>query len=255
MKSLADRLLEIVPARGLTMRAGARQLSVDLAKVSRAFYRLDKEGRAKLVRRKGGNTFYLVPAGDPILACKHCHVEFERPRKSKRQCCSRACGIAWSWTLPGVRERRSAGILAERQTPEAKARTERHNRTRWSKPEEHQKLSEQNRRQWADPVAKAKRSVSIQAAHGTAENRRAWSERRAKMWATPEYRENALKAIRRRSKTYFYQGKEMYLVELAELSGVNLRTLRERIVYRGWPIEEAMRPVDMRFAQSRTRAA
>lgn len=245
MKTLADRLLEILPAYplGPTIAEAAKHLAAGAPFVSRAFHKLDEAGRAILVRRKGALTLYLVPLGYPILACKNCHAEFQRKPKSKAVCCSRACSVSWSWRQPGVAERRKASIRQERQSPAAVERLAAHNKRRWAKPEERAKASEQNRKQWADPVARAKRSASIQAVHGSPEGRRRHSEIRRKAWADPAKRARYVEKLRSRGKKYSYQGRELYLVELAELSGINLRTLRERLVYRGWPVEKAMQPV------------
>lgn len=250
--TFADELLAMLPTiiathpLGATIDEAGRRLASPRQFVREAFDTLNAEGRAIMVRRRGGRVIYLVPSDYPITACKNCHVEFEPKWKAK--CCSRACSISWSWRQPGVAEKRKAGIRAERKSPEAKARLAAHNKRRWAKPEEHAKLSEQNRRQWANPVYRAKRSAGIQAANGSPEARRAWSKLRSKAWA--ENRERYVEAMRSRGPKYSWQGRKLYLVELAELSGINLRTLRERLVYKGWPIEEAMKPVDCRFRRA-----
>lgn len=210
MKTLADEILEALPAlvemfpKGPTASELIGWLGASPVSVYAAMKELDADGRAILLRYPESKARYLLPIGHDLgksSICANCGVTFSRPKKSKRRCCTRACSIAWSWTKPGVAERRRAGIGAERATPKAKARTAAFNRRRWAKPEEHAKLSEQNRREWADPAKKAVRAASIQAAHGTPEKRAFYADLRREEWADPAIRESRIAAMRASKST------------------------------------------------------
>lgn len=169
-----------------------------------AMRRLDDAGLALNVRWPGSKARYLLLLdGLPPQhrSCRGCGVVFEHPRKSRRICCSRSCGIAWSWKQPGVAERRKAAIRAEKATPEAKARLAAHNERRWSDPDERERLSEWNKKRWADPVTKAKLSASIQAVNGSAEGRKRASRIRTEAWQSEEIRERTVAGIRRSKQT------------------------------------------------------
>lgn len=194
MKTFAEEVAGVLSSDPMPLAAIARELGADLSSVRRASQTLNAAGMAILVRR--GRSLLLASLKFKGLACKACYVEFERRPKSKRRCCSRACGIAWSWTRPGVREKRIAGILIQKATPEAKAMQVEHNKRRWSKPGEREKLSEQNRREWADPKKAAKRAAGIRAAHGSAEHRKMYSDYRKADWQKPGYRERASASMR-----------------------------------------------------------
>ncbi|MCW5695813.1 MAG: hypothetical protein KIS96_03650 [Bauldia sp.] len=192
-------MLSVLPAiladkpLGATVAEVVIWLGVQPGFVREAFLDLDTAGRAKAVRRKGGRTLYLVPFDAAIMSCRNCYREFERPKKSRRQCCSRSCGIAWSWKNGDTRARRSEGIRAERATPQAKARAAAFNKRRWSRPGERERLAEQNRERWSDPVMRAKLSVGIQRANGTQERRKYYSDLRRRQWAEDEeYRTKTL---------------------------------------------------------------
>lgn len=45
---------------------------------------------------------------------------------------------------------------------------------------------------------------------------------------------------KRNSQTAFYKGREMSLADIAEKTGINLRTLRSRIQILGWSVEKAV---------------
>lgn len=173
--------------------------------VRRAMEAIKAQGLAIVVRYPGSKARCVVPLKHfpkTQRACAHCDVFFEvKEAKDRRRCCSRSHGIAWSWSRPGVKEKRLAGIREARQRPEEVARLAEHNKRRWSKPEERYKLAEQNRREWADPVKKAKRSAAIQAAHGTPEKRKFYSETRKRQWKEKEFREKTLAGIRKSKRS------------------------------------------------------
>lgn len=158
----------------------AATLGVDPSNIRRIALALAMADLAVIVRR--GKILNLASLSFKGCACKSCYAEFQRPKKSKRKCCSRSCGIAWSWNRPGVREKRCAGIRAERKTPAARARLDAHNQRRWSKPGEREKLSEQNRREWSDPEKRQARAASIRAVNGSAEFRKLCSDIRKAYW-------------------------------------------------------------------------
>lgn len=199
MKTLADEIIDVLTSQPVPLNAISACLGADASSIRRAAQSLNDGERAVLVRRK--RVLHLAAPTFAGLACKNCYVEFERAPKSKRKCCSRPCGIAWSWTRPGVREKRIAGINVERATPAAKARQAAHNRRRWSRPGEREKLSEQNRREWSDPAKKAKRSASIRAVNGSTEFRKLCSDIRKAYWQDPETRDTMLAAVRAGQKT------------------------------------------------------
>lgn len=201
--TLAEEILAVLPdlmaahPDGPALADVAARLSATWADVRRMAGRLDAEERAILVRRKGSRTLYLVPTDYPILACRHCHVAFERPKKSKRRCCSRSCAIAWSWTRPGAAEKRRAGLRAERSTPEARERQSHRSRQRWDRPGERAKQAERNRRRWADPETRDAMSAALRQAQGTPERRAKYSAIRREAWADPAFREKTVAGIRR----------------------------------------------------------
>lgn len=209
--TLATDLLASLPKltqrhpRGPMAKDMAAFVAASIPAVLDAARQLDAEGLAIFLRYPGSKARHLVPLafdlGPQGRVCANCRVVFGQPKKGRRRCCGRSCGIAWSWKQPGVAERRRSGIVAERATPEARARLAEHNRRRWSDPDQHAVLSEQNRRQWADPVARARRSTSIQAANGSAEARAAWSAMRKEMWEDPGYRAKACAGIKASKST------------------------------------------------------
>ena len=182
MKTLAEEIVTALPrmmkahAKGPRVADIAAFIAAPEANVRRALAEIKERSLAVVVRYPGSKARHVVPNGffpKTQRACAHCDVFFEvAEAKIKRRCCSREHGIAWSWTRPGAREKRSLAIKASHATPEQKERLAAHNRRRWSKPEEHAKLSEQNRREWADPAKRAKRSAGIQAANGSPEMRK-----------------------------------------------------------------------------------
>lgn len=206
MQTLADEIVRELPRMmrqhldGPQVKHIAAFLAVPDANVREAMRAIKQRESAVVVRYSGSKARHVVPVGHSFgfsaRACRYCDLLFEVPPKAKRQCCSRKCSNAWSWTQPGVRERRVASIRAERTTPKAKARVAAHNKRRWSKPEEREKLREQNRREWADPVKRAKRSAGIQAAHGTVEKRKFYADKRRANWADPDYRERTAESMR-----------------------------------------------------------
>jgi hypothetical protein len=207
MRTLADEIVTTLPAMiaeaplGATVPMIVERFAVDKASARRAMLALDRDGRAIMVRRKGGRTHYLVPADYPLLSCRNCHAEFARPKKSKRVCCSRSCGIAWSWQNPVTREHRVAAIKCQRATPEGRANSIERNRRRWADPKQRENLSEQNRRRWADPITKAELSASIAKVNGSPEVRRRQSETRRAAWQDEAIRSRMEAGIRRSKST------------------------------------------------------
>lgn len=205
--SLAAEIVAALPAmmaehpRGPRAMDAAKHVAAPYTAALKAFDAIKAEGLAIVVRYPGLKARHVVPIGHDFgengRACAYCDLLFFVPKKSdKRRCCCRACGIAWSWTKPGVAERRCVGIRAERETPKAKERLAAHNQRRWAKPEEREKLGEQSRARWADPVQRAKLSASIQAVNGSPEGRARQSRIKKEAWKDPAYRESHVAAVR-----------------------------------------------------------
>lgn len=212
LPSLADEILAALPQLLKTHIDGpgladiAKHIGADMPSVRRAAFQLNSDARANLMRRLHSREQFLIPVRRysrdlGYRYCAHCQSTFAVVHKSKRRCCSRGCGIAWSWSRPGVKERRSAGIKLAHSTPEARERLDVHNRRRWSKPGERERLSEQNRRQWADPVKKALRAQSIAAVNGSPEMRLLYSNLRKQWWKDPQMRERMVAAAKRAKNT------------------------------------------------------
>lgn len=214
LPTLADEILAVVieHREGVKLKSLTSTIGADIAHIRRAAKELNVAARAILMRRRSSREFFLVPNKsqvDGLRVCVSCGTPFDPPfwatpsgRKKfyPRRSCSRACGIAWSWSRPGVREKRSAGIKVTKNTPEAMERLAEHNKRRWSKPSEHEKLAEQNRREWADPVKATLRAQSIKAIHTQPEKRKHASDTKKRQWAEPGYRTKTVEGIRR-SKT------------------------------------------------------
>ena len=133
------------------------------------------------------------------MICVECSKEFERPRKSKRQTCSRACWAALGWK--SNRDDRIASITAQKRTPEGRAASVETNRKRWSRPGEREKLAEYNRRRWAQPEIKFALSAAIRDGW-TLERRAEFAAFRARQWAEDEaYRAKNVAAIRAAKST------------------------------------------------------
>jgi len=205
MKSLADEILEHLPemfdatALGPTVADVCSRLDIGPAHARAAMKRLDEEGRALFVRYEGSKRRHLLPLDaleHPAAACAYCRLVFERPPKSKRVCCTKACGIRWSWTNPSSRANRTAAIQRSAGTAEFSAKAVERNRIRWSDPAQRASLSEKNRLMWADPAVRARRSAAIQAVQGTPENRQKAARRKREQWADPDYRERHIEALR-----------------------------------------------------------
>lgn len=207
MISFAEEILVELPAMmvehplGPTVGAISRRMAADAASVRRAMAELDVSGFAILVRRAGERAFRLVPADAPIKACRVCHAEFIRRKKSKAVTCSRACAVALAWRNPESAARRVASIKAERGTPEARERQAQNNAVRWARPGERERMGEHNRRRWKDPITKAEVSASIRKTHGSAKTRALHSRRRKEAWENPETRERTVAGIRRSKQT------------------------------------------------------
>lgn len=212
LPTLADEIMAALPsitvsdARAATARFLAQHLGSDIASVRRAMAELNADARASLMRRPDSRRMFLVPflsRGAPDLrCCAQCGNLFGlRPKGDRRVCCTRACGVAWSWNRPGVRERRSAGIKTQKQTPEAMAALAAHNARRWSKPGEREKLAEQNRKEWRDPIKGKLRAQSIAIVQRSPKMRNLYSELRKVFWADPAMREKMLAGIRESKRT------------------------------------------------------
>lgn len=213
MRTLADEIVDTVAGMvaahpdGVTARQLSARLGVAYGKVMEILdgLRAPTAEARRLVfaihpraeGQRGALPTYLLPVGYQLpaptgvhrRACLHCYAVFEVRSDLKRRCCSRTCSIAWSWTRPGVTERRGRAIRAAKDTPEYRAKQAAHSKRRWSNPEERRRQSERNKKQWANPVQRAKRSAAIQRANGSPEARRKLSERRRAEWADPEQRE------------------------------------------------------------------
>lgn len=207
MITLLDEIVAALPGLmqafpdGPTVQGVASHLCADAPSVRRALFALDADGRALLVRANRGGPYRLVPIGSAVQACRMCHVAFERPKKSKRVTCSRACAVALSWRDEGTAERRSASIRAERATPQARERASANNRKRWSRPGEREKLADQSRRRWADPVTRAELSCAISAVNGSPVMRAKYSAIRKALWQDEAYRKKTTAGIHRSTST------------------------------------------------------
>lgn len=198
MTTLADEILAALPAmlaespQGATVVLGARKLAARDTDVRAAMRYLDTAKLAVFMRYPSGRLMHLLPLdhdfGHRMFVCGHCRVLFERPRKSKRANCSRACAQKAAWANPDVAERRLEALRAVKATPEARAKQVEINRRRWSDPAQHERLSEMNRQRWADPAMRARLSAGIQAANGSPEARAKAAAVRTELWADPEYR-------------------------------------------------------------------
>lgn len=213
MITLADEMLAALPGLlgqypdGPSLRVIASKIGADIASVRRAAKQLNTDARADLMRRPDSREQFLVSfryrKALGLRYCAHCDGTFQAERTktstgsyySDRRCCSRKCGIAWSWSRPGVRERRAAGIAVSKGTPEAMSQLADHNKRRWSKPEERARLAEQNRREWADPVKASLRAQSIAAVNGSPEMRELYSNLRKNWWKDPAMREKMQAAM------------------------------------------------------------
>jgi hypothetical protein len=200
--------MELMEADYLGPRAEAVavRLACKPAEVRRAALALDAEGRAIYLRYPGSKARHLVPVDfklDPgFRVCANCRVVFEKTsRKSRATSCSRACGNSLSWRKPGVAERRSAGIKAEKMTEAGRARTAAHNERRWSDPAQRERLAEWNRERWADPATKAQLSAAIQAVNGSAEVRREIAQRQTANWRDPAFREKTVESVRKAKRS------------------------------------------------------
>lgn len=222
LPTLADEVLTALPALfarfpdGVPLARFVDALGADIASIRRAAKQLNVDARADLMRRLDSREQFLVPLRYRKAAgfryCANCGETFVLPPESNRRCCSRACGIAWSWTRPGVKDRRVAAIKAERKSPEAQARIAAHNKTRWSRPGEREKLAEQNRREWADPVKRALRAQSIKAVNGSPGMRKFYSDMRKAWWADPVMRKKMHDAALASQSTQEYRLKLSALV-------------------------------------------
>lgn len=207
MISFAQEILVELPTMmvehplGPTVRDVAQRLAADTTSARRAMAELDLSGGAILVRRTGERAFRLVPADAPIKACRVCHAEFIRRKKSKAVTCSRACAVSLAWRNPESTARRVASIKAERGTPEARERQAQNNAVRWARPGERERMGEHNRRRWKDPITKAEVSASIRKVHNSPEKRALHSKRRKEAWENPETRERYVAGIRRSKQT------------------------------------------------------
>lgn len=231
LRTLADEILAVLPSimienpHGPRLRIIAQRLGADEASVRRAARQLNVDARADLMRRLDSPEQFLVPIryrkAVGLRYCANCGETFTAPpvktfktgtHYSDRRCCSRSCGIAWSWTRPGVKQRRIEAIKTERKSPEAMARLAAHNKRRWSRPEEHEKLSAQNRREWADPVKGALRAQSIKAVNGSPKMVKFYSDLRKAWWKDPAMRQKMLNAAKASQSTQEYRAKLSKLV-------------------------------------------
>lgn len=222
--TLAEEVLAVLPSlmaerpHGPSIRAIAVRLGADDVNVRGAARQLNTEAKADLYRRTNSREQFLVPFRCRNVVglryCANCNKTFAMPPRKKidggsyysnRRCCTRACGIAWSWNRPGVRQRRSAGIKTAHNTPEQRARLDAHNKRRWSRPGEREKLSEQNRREWKDPVKAALRAQSIKAVNGSPEKRKFYSDMRKAFWRDPAMRAKMIAAATKAKSTPEYR--------------------------------------------------
>lgn len=205
MKTLADEILDWLPGfvadepRGATVADICEALIVGQPHVRAAVKALDTAARAIFLRYPGAKTHYLVPLdflSRERGACANCRVVFDQPRGRKgRICCGRSCAVAWTWKRPEVAENRKIAMLAQRATPQARAKIVEQNRRRWADPEQHTRLIEQNRRRWADPAYNARTAAAIQAVNGSPEKRAQASAIKKAMWRDPEYRARVVGAV------------------------------------------------------------
>jgi hypothetical protein len=217
LPSLADEIM--VALRGLiathpngpNIKQISEAVSADPASIRKAMAQLNTEARAMLMRRDDSRELFLYPNTKRILGlniCAKCGAGYRRTDKTvSKRCCSRACGISWSWTRPGVKEKRKAGIRAERATPAAKARAAKLNRERWSRPGERERLSEWNKKRWANPAIKADLARAIALVQRTPEMRKLYSDLRKEWWKDPVMREKMLKAMADAHGTPEYRAK------------------------------------------------
>lgn len=215
LASLADEILRALPELMLVNRSGPSALMIceavgaDIGAVRRAMHQLNEEGRADLMRRLDSREQFLVPLRyrgiDGLRYCVNCGETFKPPAKvrerggtrySNRRGCSRACGIAWSWNRPGVRDRRRMGIAQQKRTPEALAKTAEINEKRWARSGERERMGEKSRRRWADPVMKANLARAIALVQRSPEMRKLYSDLRKQWWKDPLMREKMVVAMK-----------------------------------------------------------
>lgn len=218
--TVADEILRELPVlmkrhpSGPSLKQIAEHMGIEIAHIRNAAKSLNTEALADLMRRVDSKEQFLVPfryrKAQGLRYCANCNKTFPQSHVtrtvsgthySNRRCCSRSCGIAWSWTRPGVKVKRKAGISISKNTSHAMDRLADHNKRRWSKPEEHTKLSEQNRREWADPMKRALRAQAIASVHRTPEMRQFYSNLRKEWWKVPAMREKMIVAARKAKQT------------------------------------------------------
>lgn len=129
-----------------------------------------------------------------MKTCEACGKEFEAA--TTRRTCSRSCAVALSWRRMDTREKRIAGIKADRAIPERMEILRQTNDRRWAKAEEHAKLSEWNRARWADPEIKKDLSKRISAAQLAIRDRH--SANRTAAWRDPSIRARMMAGMARR---------------------------------------------------------
>lgn len=205
LKPLTDDIVETMESHCLSIvsaSAMARLVGEPMTNVAAAFKALDVARRARMLRRgQGKGTLYLASNNHAVPICCVCHREFERPKKSVRLTCSRACHASLGWGGAVRKAKRIGAIKAQRQTPQGKANSRARNLKRWSDPKQRERASEQNRKRWADPVMKAKMSAAIRNAQRKPEQRALYSAVRKAYWDDPKKRDKMLAGIRKSKST------------------------------------------------------
>ncbi|RWF44271.1 MAG: hypothetical protein EOS65_02530 [Mesorhizobium sp.] len=193
--SLADRVLAALP--GFTeaplARDMAARLNTDEPHVKQAFDRLEKEGRAKIVRR--GRGLHLVPADYPGRLCIICRAEFTATRK-ETVACSYSCARHLAWRNQDMRKRHRASVTASHARPEVKEKLTTRSREYWSDQASREQASEIQREKWQDTNIRGRRMVGLEAAWSSPERREKQKDRRLKDWQNPEFREKTVAAMR-----------------------------------------------------------
>lgn len=139
------------------------------------------------------------------MLCIICSFEFDRPKRSKRVTCGRACACKQAWR--NSPEKRIESIIKARRTPESRARSTAINNKRWAKPGAREELSEQNRQRWKDPEYRQRLSASIRGRWDD-ERRTAYSAFRTRQWAEDaEYRSKTVAAVRKALSSPAYRQK------------------------------------------------
>lgn len=220
MKTLADRIFEIIPKnkRGISLREAAKATRQSTQHVRAAFDKLSESGRAVLVRRGKGRTgtLYAAHVDQGVRACVICQKEIHPVRKTTKTC-SHSCGRFLMYSDPVKRAQHKAATTRAARRPQRRALQRKLSRKRGADPVHRAKLSENNRRSWADPIKRAKRVVGIKKAWDGARGaarRKGLSKKKKALWNDPEWRARSMEAMRASKRGRFKRA----VLELAHIT-------------------------------------